>query len=51
MEIDTIVRGSSTGDISNSDRLMLVPLPEPAGAVLLLSAGLALHLRRARMIR
>ncbi|MBK8091696.1 MAG: hypothetical protein IPK32_06850 [Verrucomicrobiaceae bacterium] len=51
MEIDTYVRGSSTGDISNSDRLMLVPLPDSQGAVLLLSAGLALHLRRARMIR
>ena len=47
-EIDTIIRGSTTGGLTTSDRLSLSPVPEPAGSLLILATGLIYHLRRTR---
>lgn len=46
-EIDSILRGSTTGGIDTTDRLQLSVVPEP-GTVLLLGLTLALRLRRQR---
>lgn len=46
-EIDSILRGSTTGGITTSDRLQLSAVPEP-GSLLLLGLTFALRLRRQR---
>jgi hypothetical protein len=47
-EIDTVIRGSTTGGLATTDRFSLSPVPEPGGSLLILAAGLVLRLRRTR---
>jgi hypothetical protein len=47
-EIDTILRGSTTGGITISDRLSLSPVPEPGSLLLILGSALAFTARRSR---
>lgn len=45
-EIDTVIRGGTTGGLATTDRFSLSPVPEPAGSLLILVAGLVFRLRR-----
>ena len=47
-EIDTILRGSTTGGLTTSDRLSLSPVPEPGSLLLVIGSALAFSLRRSR---
>lgn len=47
-EIDTVIRGATTGGTTSSDRLSLAPVPEPAGLCLVLLTAAMMSLRRSR---
>jgi len=47
-EIDSVLRGGTTGGMTSADRFSLSPVPEPTGLFLLLCAGFALGFRRSR---
>lgn len=47
-EIDTILRGSTTGGLTTGDRLSLSPVPEPGSLLLVLGSVLTFSLRRTR---
>ena len=47
-EIDTVIRGATTGGTTSSDRLSLAPVPEPAGLFLILLTGAMMFVRRSR---
>lgn len=47
-EINNILRGSTTGGITTSDRLSLSPVPEPGSLLLILGSALVFTARRSR---
>jgi len=47
-EIDTVVRGATTGGTTSSDRFNLAPVPEPASLFLIVLTGCIMSLRRTR---